>query len=200
MSCSPCVPVFLGSNEEEYDYAELDIRPGDPMDLIAGTCSKPNTYNAIPQLQKHRYDQLSTTFPQRSNMQHMHFKTIYALVALLLFIVECIIANWVGQPFIRKHLGDLIVVILIYFATRSITSFRPIRVAIAAVTFAYVVELSQAVHLIDHLGLSRNWLAILVLGNTYQPLDLVMYLLGGLSALRIDQFIIGSMFGSNQAS
>lgn len=119
----------------------------------------------------------------------LRFSPKHALVALLLLGVELYIAFHVRQPFIRFHLGDLLVVCLMHFSVRALFSWPAKRVATGALLFAFAVESAQAAGLINHLGLSHTTWAKLLLGDTFQSMDLVMYVLGVAAALFVDPFL-----------
>lgn len=115
------------------------------------------------------------------------FSRTHAAVALALFAVEVCIAAFVHDRFVRPHVGDLLVVMLIHFAVRTGVNMRPARVATGAFLFACAVEASQGLHLIARLGLQHNTFARLLLGDTFQALDLLAYALGALIAWQLDE-------------
>ena len=55
----------------------------------------------------------------------MKTRLIYAIAALALFGIEAAIALFVTQPFVRGHLGDVLVVILIHCMVRVIFPGKP---------------------------------------------------------------------------
>lgn len=114
------------------------------------------------------------------------FSLPHALAALLLLSVELCIAFQVRQPFIRFHIGDLLVVCLMHFSVRALFSWPAKRVAIGVLLFAFAVEGTQAAGLIHHLGLSHATWAKLLMGDTFQWMDLVMYALGAVAACALD--------------
>ena len=109
------------------------------------------------------------------------------LVALLILVIEILIALFVRDAYIRPHGGDLLVMGLMYFALRSVLNARPALILLATLVFAFGVEFLQASGLLHHLGWSNDPLAVILLGNTFQWMDLLMYLLGGALAWAVDQ-------------
>ena len=80
-------------------------------------------------------------------------------------------------------LGDLLVMALIYFVLRSGGRFTVLKAAGLALGLGFLAEGLQYLHLADLLRLSPHDALYILLGNTFSPLDLVMYALGaGLSA------------------
>ena len=111
----------------------------------------------------------------------------YLLIAVLLFVCEVLIATKLsGFKFLRENFGDFLVVILLYFAVKTIRDFPPLPLAISIFIFACIVEITQYFHLADALGLRRGSLLSIVLGNNFSFYDILMYLLGSIAAYFID--------------
>jgi hypothetical protein len=108
----------------------------------------------------------------------MQFHRKYFILAILLFLIEVIIAKYFHDDFIRPFGGDFLVVILIYCSVRSFFNLPAIAAAIGALLFAYAVELSQYYHLINLLGLEKSTAARLILGTSFSWTDMLMYTLG----------------------
>ena len=119
----------------------------------------------------------------------MRFDRVSFTIALALLALEVLIALFIRDRFVRPYLGDVLVVILIFFAVRTIWSIRPLPLAIGAFLFACLVEITQAMGLIQRLGWSDNILAKLVLGNTFQWGDLLCYLIGSVASLWIARLL-----------
>lgn len=113
----------------------------------------------------------------------------YLLLALLLFVVEVVIAFFVHDKFIRPYVGDFLVVIFLYCFLRSFLKTSYWRVALGVLLFSYVVEVSQYFHLIRRLGWQHNRMAILILGNAFQWGDIAAYTLGILAVIGIEKYI-----------
>lgn len=97
----------------------------------------------------------------------------------LIFIVEVLIALYIRDRFIRPYVGDVLVVVLLYFAIRVLWP-KGIRLLPLYVTlFACAVEVSQYFNLVALLGLADNRLARTLLGSTFDWADVVCYLVGG---------------------
>ena len=115
------------------------------------------------------------------------FNKTYCLLALLLFIVEVLIAAYVDDAIIRPYIGDLLVVILLYCFVRAFTNFAVLPVAIGVLLFAYCIEILQYFQLVDRLGLGQYKLARIVIGSTFQWIDLVAYTAGIAIVLWVEQ-------------
>jgi hypothetical protein len=120
---------------------------------------------------------VSRPFPARSH---------YALAALAVFALEAFIALFVDDAFIRPFVGDSLAVVLVYLALRAATPLRP-RVALgAALGVAVLVELGQLLRLGELLGLGGSGLARVVLGSSFDPLDLLCYAAGAACVALLD--------------
>ncbi|RYZ15844.1 MAG: DUF2809 domain-containing protein [Chitinophagaceae bacterium] len=106
------------------------------------------------------------------------FRPRYFLLALLLFLMEVLIALYVNDWLIRPYGGDYLVVILLYCALRAFVNVTPWKGALAVLLFAYAIETAQYFELVRHLGLSHNRLARTVIGTGFEWKDLVAYTLG----------------------
>ncbi len=116
----------------------------------------------------------------------MRIERGYFIVFLMLFVIELIIAKFIKQPFIRYWLGDLLIVLMIYYFIKSIIKAKPIQIAIGVLTFAYAVEFLQRSQLLDLLNLRNNKVANLILGTTFSWSDMLAYTIGFLIIMWIE--------------
>jgi hypothetical protein len=105
----------------------------------------------------------------------------------LLFIIELVIALFVGDSIIRPYVGDYLVVILIYCAVRTFIKASPLKVSIGVLLFSYCVEILQYFNIVERLGLSNNQIAKTVIGYGFEWLDLLMYTLGIATVLLLER-------------
>lgn len=117
----------------------------------------------------------------------MRWNWKYAFITLLILLAEIAIALFVHDRFIRPFVGDLLVVVLLYFGFRTILKAARKSVAIGVLIFALIIEGLQYFNLVELLGLAGNRLASIVLGSTFDWLDLLAYLLGTGFAYYTDQ-------------
>ena len=114
----------------------------------------------------------------------------FLIYAVLLFIIEVLIARFVSSGFIRGFVGDVLVVILLFCMARTLvpvvnTKGESINrfwhapwLALAVLLFAFAIEFGQYWGLVDKLGLGGNRLARIVIGSHFDPLDLLAYFVG----------------------
>jgi len=103
---------------------------------------------------------------------------VYGVAALVSFAAIVYIALFVRNPFVRGWIGDVLVVIPIHCAIRVFFPHRPRLLALYVFLFACLVEFTQYIQLLHLLGLAHiNWLRIVV-GDTFDWLDILCYAIG----------------------
>jgi len=108
----------------------------------------------------------------------MKIRLAWGAAALVQFAAMVVIALFVTQPFVRGHLGDVIVVTFIHCAVRAIFPNKPKLLALYVFLFACFVEFTQYIHLLDMLGLAHiTWLRVVV-GVTFDWGDILCYAIG----------------------
>ncbi len=114
------------------------------------------------------------------------FNLRFFLLTILFFVTEVLIALYVRDNFVRPYVGDYLVVMLIYCAVRTFIKANPVKIAIAVLLFAYLVEVLQYFRIVDRLGLSGNQVAKTVIGYGFEWWDMLAYTLGILTILLVE--------------
>ncbi|MBF4983086.1 DUF2809 domain-containing protein [Nonlabens mediterrranea] len=114
-------------------------------------------------------------------------KIQYGILAVILFIIEVIIALYINDSFIRPFLGDVLVIGLIYCTVMAISSYRVITVAIGTLIFSYLVETAQYFQIIEVLGLQEFRWARVIIGTSFSWWDIVCYSIGFIIILFIEK-------------
>lgn len=109
----------------------------------------------------------------------MRWSWKYAFFTLLLLGIEVLIALFVRDNFVRPFLGDVLVVVLLYAACRTILKSASITLVFGVVLFACIIEFAQYFQLSEKLNLEDHSIGQIILGSTFDPLDLLAYFLGG---------------------
>lgn len=116
-------------------------------------------------------------------------RTSYAVGALLLIIIEVLIALFVHDSFVRPYLGDVLVVIAVYCAVRIIVptecKFLPLFVFI----FAVCVEVLQYFDIVALLGFENNIFMKTLIGSSFDVKDIACYA-AGCAVLAVYEIII----------
>jgi hypothetical protein len=119
----------------------------------------------------------------------MSLKAKYFLIALITFIIEVLIATIFSDiKFIRYHLSDFFVVILIYYFVKFFYNFQPLTLSIAVFLFACGIEILQYFHIADFLRLSQDGVLRIAIGTSFSWRDFLMYFLGCLASYFADAY------------
>jgi hypothetical protein len=111
----------------------------------------------------------------------------YLFAAGGLLIVLVFIAAYVRDAVVRPYVGDLLVVVCLYFLVRGATGAGKYWTAGAVFLLAAIIEYAQTLQLLSWLQLSDMPIVKIVLGSTPDPLDMVLYLTGILIVLLADR-------------
>ncbi|MBC7422038.1 MAG: DUF2809 domain-containing protein [Ferruginibacter sp.] len=117
------------------------------------------------------------------------FNLRYFLMAIGLFIIEVLIALYMHDRIVRPYIGDLLVVILIYCFVKAFVNTPVFKTAVAVLVFSYAVEVSQYFKLVEVLGLGKSTFARIILGSSFEWVDMLAYTAGILIVLAIEQFL-----------
>ena len=119
----------------------------------------------------------------------MTFNWRYFLAFGIIFLIEVFIAVVIRDGIVRPFLGDVLVVIMLYCLTKTFFKISVNKAIIYVLIFAFTVEFAQYFKLVEVLGLEENKIARVVIGSTYDPLDLLAYLVGGLFVFFVERMI-----------
>ncbi|RZL06104.1 MAG: DUF2809 domain-containing protein [Hymenobacter sp.] len=108
--------------------------------------------------------------------------------AVLLLLLEVLIATFVHDQFVRPYVGDFLVTILLYCLVKGLWQL-PVGRALASVLFlSYLIEIGQYLHLVEHLGLGHYRVVRIVLGTSFAWADMLAYTLGALLVLVVERW------------
>ncbi|VVS91275.1 protein of unknown function duf2809 [Desulfoluna spongiiphila] len=94
------------------------------------------------------------------------------------FLVELFIALFVRDTFIRPFVGDVLVVVLLYLFFRAFLVCGKSKLVAGVLLFAWAVEVGQYMNLVAVLGLQDCKVARVVIGSTFDVMDLFAYTVG----------------------
>lgn len=106
------------------------------------------------------------------------FNKKYILGAILHLLVEVFIALRVHDRWIRPNGGDVLVIPLLYCLMRSFLNVPVFATAVGVLAFSFLVEILQYFRFVDRIGLGSNRFARVVMGSSFEGLDLLSYALG----------------------
>lgn len=106
----------------------------------------------------------------------MRFNLKYLLLAVALFLIEVLIATELKDFFfIRAYLGDVIVVMVLYYLVLAFIDLNKTKLIIGIFIFSSLVEFAQYFHFAEILGFRDNKMMMIVLGNSFSWIDILCY-------------------------
>lgn len=117
----------------------------------------------------------------------MKKRLLSAIIFAAFLGLEIWIALYVHDRIIRPYIGDVLVVICIYFLARTVDA-RTRLLSIPVTIFAFCVEAVQLTGLSEIIPEPFST----IVGGTFDPADLLCYLVGGVVCFLIDKkFYLG---------
>jgi len=118
-------------------------------------------------------------YKNKNNTNDMKFNLKYFLIAIGIFLIEVLIATKLKDWFfVRAYLGDVFVVMLMYYFIKAFLDFEPVKLIIGIFIFSCLIEFLQYFHFAEVLGFKDNRLMMIVLGNSFSWLDILCYFAG----------------------
>src|SRR6187431_2860586 len=116
------------------------------------------------------------------------FNKNYFGLAVLIFIIEVLIALFVRDSFVRPYLGDVLVVILIYCFIKSFLYLPVLTVALFVLIFSFTIEFLQFLNIVEWLHLEKSKIARIVIGTSFSWIDLLTYIIGLTIVVLIEKY------------
>lgn len=108
-------------------------------------------------------------------MKKSKIRLLYLAGFLIMLFIEVIIALYVHDAFIRPYVGDMLVVVLVYFFVRIIKPEGIKHLPLYVFIFAAGVEILQYFQLVRLLGLESNTFLRIILGSIFDIKDIAAY-------------------------
>ena len=102
----------------------------------------------------------------------------YAMIFIVLLLIEIGIGLFVHDDFVRPYVGDVLVTVLLCCLCRVVIPKGMPLLPAYVFFFAVFVELTQYFDLVGLLGLENNALIFTVVGRTFSAMDLLCYGVG----------------------
>ena len=118
----------------------------------------------------------------------MNKRITYLILFSIILIIECLIAIFLKQGFIRENIGDILVVPCIYTMLRIIFPQKIKYLALYILIFAILVEILQLLNITTVLS-NNNKILSIALGGTFDLKDIICYILGVISIVVISKVI-----------
>jgi len=127
-------------------------------------------------------------------------RLIYCSLSVLCFVVcILIVILFNDNHFIRGFIGDVIVILLVYFLSKIFYDFHAQKLTTFVLMVAFATEFLQLAKLTTFLGLEHNTLVRLIFGSVFDPYDLFAYTIGAVLVYVIDTRLVRRVvFGNKQ--
>lgn len=102
----------------------------------------------------------------------------YFILFILLVFIEVMIALFIHDQFIRSYIGDVLVVIVLYYFARIFIPEKFTFLPAIIFVFAAGVEVLQYFHIVQLLGLENNRFMSILLGSVFDLKDILCYGVG----------------------
>ena len=117
----------------------------------------------------------------KNNAVKINFKFYYKsfLIAIFIFVVEVLIATELKNIFfVRAYLGDVFVVMLMYYFIKAFLDFNPTKLIVGIFIFSCLIEFAQYFHFGELLGFKDTRIVMIILGNSFSWIDILCYFAG----------------------
>lgn len=118
----------------------------------------------------------------------MKKRIIYLIMFSIILIIECLIAIFLKQGFIRQNVGDILVVPCIYTMLKIIFPQKIKFLDLYVLIFAIIVEILQLLNITTILS-NNNKILSIALGGTFDIKDIICYILGFISIIVVQKVI-----------
>ncbi len=116
-------------------------------------------------------------FTQHNIKNFITFNKKSFVINIVLFVCLVWIAVYVKDSFIRPFLGDVLVVIWLYYFLESFINIQTKYLAPSVLVFAYGLEFAQYLDVVNFFEI-ENKIVKIVLGSTFDILDILAYSVG----------------------
>lgn len=97
---------------------------------------------------------------------------------IVLFIIEIVIALFVHDSFIRPYIGDILVIMLLYFFVKIFLTKQLKWLSVFILIFAVFIEIGQYFNIVALLGLENIKIVKIIIGSTFDIKDIICYFIG----------------------
>ncbi len=123
----------------------------------------------------------------------LKFNRNYFILPVLILGVEILIALYANDTIVRPYIGDLLVVVFLYCLVKSFVDTPVVATAVSVLVFSYIVETLQYFNIITILGLQHSSIARVIIGTSFEWIDLLAYTAGITIVLFVEKIISGKI-------
>lgn len=126
-------------------------------------------------------------------------KLTYFFTCIFTFTLCIIIVLFFGDfPIIRGFVGDMLIMLFLYTGIKIFVDIQPLKLCLSLLIFAFGVEFLQLLNIVKVLGLEQNKAARIIIGNTFDPKDLLAYTFGIVLTYWLESIIFKKFIQTNK--
>jgi len=118
----------------------------------------------------------------------MKFKSRSFIIFITILLIEIILALYIRDGFFRPFVGDILVILLVYYFIKAFTDIHTKLLWLYIFIFATLIEVGQYFNLLELLNLQNNRVLSVVLGSTFDLKDIFCYFIGSMIVFVIGNF------------
>lgn len=122
-------------------------------------------------------------------MGTIRFSRNYFLVLCTILSTEIVIALYIHDTLIRPFIGDLLAVVLVYCGIKTCIRGKKKVAVTLSLGIAFCIELLQATPFLEWIGFSTHKMALMILGSTFDWLDILAYSVGAVLIIIFEYLI-----------
>lgn len=112
------------------------------------------------------------------NQKDIKLRLKYCAAFFVFLAIEVFIALFVHDSFVRPYVGDVLVVVVLYCAVRSVIPRRYKLLPLYIFIFSVIVEILQYFDIVRMLGFENNTFMRVLIGSTFDVKDILCYGVG----------------------
>ena len=116
----------------------------------------------------------------------MRFSLRSFAIFLTILAVEVVIALFVSDRFVRPFFGDVLAVAVVFYFWKAFLDWPNKVLAVGVLAFSWMIEVAQYFDLASRLGWGHVRVVRIVLGSTFDWLDLAAYTVGTVAVYLIE--------------
>lgn len=122
-------------------------------------------------------------------MKKISKRFLFISLFIICLLIEILIAVFIHDNFIRPYVGDILVIITIYFSVKIFYTKKTNVMPIYIFLFATFVEGLQYINIVSLLSLQNNKILSIIIGSTFDIKDIICYGIGTIMLFGIEKIL-----------
>lgn len=122
-------------------------------------------------------------------MEKITKRFLFISLFITCLTIEILIAIFIHDNLIRPYIGDILVIITIYFFIKIFYTKKINVMPIYVFLFATFIEILQYINIVSLLSLQNNKVLSTIIGSTFDVKDIICYGIGTIILFGIDKIL-----------